>query len=143
MIVLDTNVISEMLRPEPDPAVVAWLSEQDASEVFLTAITAAELRYGVALLPLGKRREILSNVVDGVLEEDFAGQILPFGEDCAAEYASIAAGRRSSGQPISDLDCQIAAICRFTSAILATRNIKDFTGCEVALVDPWRAAALD
>ena len=135
MIVLDTNVISELLRPAPEPRVEAWLAAQDGGDVYLTTVTEAELRYGVAILPDGRRRRMLNAALDAILAEDFEG--LPFGSEAAAAYAAIAAARRAAGRPISQFDCQIAAICRANGAAVATRNTTDFQGCGVQVIDPW------
>jgi predicted nucleic acid-binding protein len=140
MIVLDTNVLSELLRPTPAPQVEAWLAAQDGASVYFTAVGEAELRHGVAILPAGRRRTALGAAIDGMLDEDFRDRILPFDRDAASAYAVIAATRRAAGRPISQFDCQIAAIARAHGASVATRNIGDYEGCGVTLVDPWGAA---
>jgi predicted nucleic acid-binding protein len=140
MIILDTNVISELLRPAPEPRVEQWLSAQDGLNVYLTAISEAELRYGLAIMGNGKRRAALVDAVDRILREDLAGRILPFDSNAAQSYADIAAHRRAAGRPIAEADCQIAAIARAAGAPVATRNVKDFDGCGVALINPWTAA---
>jgi len=137
MIVLDTNVVSELLRASPTPAVEAWLTGQDSAAVYLTAISAAELRYGVAIMANGKRRVMLAEAVDGILEEDFRDRILPFDSAASVEYANIGAERRAMGRPISQFDCQIAAIARAHGATIATRNVGDFEGCGLEVIDPW------
>jgi len=136
VIVLDTNVLSELMRPTPSAAVETWLSGQPVAGIFISAITEAELRYGLALLPDGRRRNRLVAEVEAMLAEDFAGRILPFDSPAAAAYAHIAATRRLSGRPISQADAQIAAIAVSRGALLATRNVADFADCGV-LVDPW------
>lgn len=141
MIILDTNVLSELLRPSPASQVEAWLSAQDGTQVYFTAIGEAELRHGVAIMPAGKRRAELSNAIEGMLGDDFRGRILPFDRAAARAYASIAAERRAAGRPISQFDCQICAIARANDAVIATRNTADFEGCGVVLVDPWGAPA--
>ena len=138
MIILDTNVVSELLRAAPAPTVEAWLAGQDGTDIYLTAISAAELRYGVAIMANGKRRTMLAEAVDGMLREDFRDRILPFDSAAADEYARIGADRRAAGRPISQFDCQIAAIARAHGAAMATRNIGDFDGCGVEVIDPWR-----
>ncbi|HEY7276879.1 MAG TPA: type II toxin-antitoxin system VapC family toxin [Trebonia sp.] len=138
MIVLDTNVISELARQAPDPGVLAWLDSLEASEVATTAITAAELRYGTARLPDGHRKRELTVVVRGVLVEDFHGRVLPFDERASVRYAEIVTGRERIGRPIGVADAQIAAICRDSGAILATRNIADFEETGIELIDPWK-----
>lgn len=140
MILLDTNVISELLRPSPDPAVLAWVSAQDAETLYVTAVTEAELRYGVAVLPQGRRKAALSALVDTVLREDFAGRVLPFDAPAAACYAEIGAARKAAGQPISQFDCQIAAIARASAMTLATRNRRDFEDCGIEVIDPWHVS---
>jgi predicted nucleic acid-binding protein len=138
MIVLDTNVLSETLRPLPSPKVLEWMRSEPVSALFTTAITEAELLYGIALLPSGRRRQSLEAVVELILSEDLAGRILPFDSAAAREFADIAARRRLAGRPISDADARIAAIARSRGAALATRNVADFAGCEVQIIDPWR-----
>lgn len=140
MIVLDTNVISELLRPTPAPQVEAWLAAQDGASIYFTAVGEAELRHGVAILPAGRRRTALGAAIDGMLDEDFRDRILPFDRDAASAYAVIAATRRAAGRPISQFDCQIAAIARAHGASVATRNTSDYEGCGIALIDPWDRA---
>ena len=137
MIVLDTNVVSELLRPAPATQVEAWLSAQDGAEVYFTAVGEAELRHGVAILPAGKRRTALAKAIEGILEEDFRDRILPFDRAAASAYAAIAAKRRAAGRPISQFDCQIAAIARAHEAAVATRNTGDYEGCGIEVIDPW------
>lgn len=138
MIILDTNVISELLRPVPAPGVENWLAAQGGEAIYFTAVGEAELRHGLAIMPAGKRRNALAQAIDDILDEDFRGRILPFDRDAARDYEQIAASRRTAGRPISQFDCQIAAIARAHKASLATRNTADFEGCEIELVDPWR-----
>lgn len=137
MIVLDTNVVSELLRPSPSIHVESWLASQDASSVYFTAVGEAELRYGLALLSAGKKRDNLARVIEEILTEDFRDRILVFDRQAARFYAVIAAQRRAEGRPISSFDCQIAAIARAHNAALATRNEKDFQGCGVEVINPW------
>ena len=137
MIILDTNVISELLRPAPSPEVEAWLSNQEGALIFFTAIGEAELRQGVAMLPSGKRRTALTRAIEAILDEDFRERILPFDRAAARTYAAIAAERRALGRPISQFDCQIAAIARANQAAVATRNTSDFKECGITLIDPW------
>ena len=137
MIVIDTNVISEAMRLTPDPAVMAWFSEQDSAELHLTAVSEAELRAGAAILPAGRRRDRLAAEIEATIEEYFAGRVLPFDSAAARTYAAIAAARRSAGQPILQADCQIAAIARARDAAVTTRNTGDFALCEIAVIDPW------
>ena len=139
MILLDTNVISELMKPQPEARVETWLAAQPTNECFLSSIAEAELRYGIAILPLGQRRQQLQLALAGMLEQDFAGRILPFDSAAAIAYAIIAADRRHSGLPISQFDAQIAAIALSVGAALATRNVADFQGCGVSIINPWNA----
>ncbi len=137
MFLIDTNVISELTRATPAPSVLSWFSNQDPSTLYLSAVTEAELRTGIAILPAGQRREGLRAALDATIAEDFEGRILPFDTDAAKTYAEIASMRRAAGRPIADADCQIAAIARAAGAVVATRNLRDFEGCGVDLVNPW------
>ena len=137
MLVIDTNVASELMRPAPTPSVAAWIAERDASAMYLTAVSEAELRFGVAILPEGRRRTALEAAMRRWLKIGFADRILPFDSAAARAYAAIAADRRSSGRPIGDADCQIAAISRSRGASLVTRNVRDFEGTGVDVLDPW------
>jgi predicted nucleic acid-binding protein len=137
--ILDTNVVSEPMQPSPSANVLAWLSRKpDGGHFFVTTITVAEILFGIELLPKGKRHEKMLAQAEAMFKEDFAGRILPFDEEAARAFPEIAAGRRSQGRPISEFDAQIAAIARSRGAILATRNIADFEGCGVRLVNPWQ-----
>jgi toxin FitB len=139
VIVLDTNVISEVFRPSPDAKVVAWL-ESLTGEVSITAITLAELLAGVRRLPDGRRRLALAARIDAALQPyRRSSAVLAFDEEAAGYYADIFAARERAGLPISMADAQIAAICRSNDAVCATRNTKDFVGTGVELVDPWAA----
>lgn len=138
MIVLDTNVVSELLRPEPSEVVVGWYSAQHRAGLRLSAVTVAELLYGVARLPQGQRRNALGATIEDLVGR-FSDEVLAFDHAAARAYADIVAGRAESGAPISALDAQIAAICRVNGARLATRNTRDFTGTSVGLIDPWAA----
>ena len=142
MIVLDTNVVSELMLPSPAPQVVGWVSRQAAPTLYFTTISEAELRYGVAILPAGRRRDGLLAGIEGMLREDFAGRIIPFDRAAALAYAEIAAARRASGHPINHADCQIAAIARSVGAAVATRNEDDFEGCGINVINPWANPAL-
>ncbi|MGQ0625950.1 MAG: type II toxin-antitoxin system VapC family toxin [Sporichthyaceae bacterium] len=135
--VLDTNVLSELARPQPSAAVLRWFDAHPSPSLATTAITAAELLCGVARLPRGSRREQLTAVTCAVLEADFDGRVLPFDVSAAVSYAAIVVTRAELGRPISAPDAQIAAICRSRGAALATRNRADFTGIGVELIDPW------
>ena len=137
MLVIDTNVASELMRPVPAPAVAAWIAERDAAAIYLTAVSEAELRFGVAILPAGRRRTALEAAMRRWLEIGFGDRILPFDSAAARAYAEIAAERRESGRPIGEADCQIAAISRSHGASLVTRNVRDFERTGVEVVDPW------
>ena len=137
MIILDTNVVSEILRPAPQQRVIDWLAALDGAAVYLSAITEAELRNGVAFLPEGKRREGLATMIDQIVREDFAGRVLPFDSPAAVAFAAIAAARRAIGRPIIHADCQIAAIARVHGAPVGTRNLPDFADCGIDLINPW------
>lgn len=141
MIILDTNVLSELLREQPDPGVVQWTASQALHLLFTTTICQAEMLYGVSLLPAGKRRHNLQHAVSALFDEDFAGRVLPFDAGAATEYAQIAAERKRRGRIISQFDAQIAAIARAKGGQLATRNINDFDGCGLRLINPWLASA--
>ena len=140
MIIIDTNVVSELMRASPDPAVLAWFADHGADTLFLTAVSEAELRTGAAILPAGQRRDRLVGAIDAMIDQDFAGRILPFDSPAARCYAEIAAARRTAGKPIMDADCQIAAIARACGSVIATRNVKDFEGCGIDIINPWKAA---
>lgn len=137
MIVLDTNVLSELLRPDPSPAVLDWFSRQDDARLFTTTLTKAEMLLGVRLLPPGKRQSLLEAAVQGLFDEDMVGKVLPFDGEAARCYAEVVTARRRLGRPVSQLDAQIAAIALSHRAVVATRNVKDFEGCGVEVVDPW------
>jgi hypothetical protein len=137
MILLDTNVVSELMRAEPAQTVLGWFGQHDATDLFISAVTEAELRTGVAILPDGRRRDRLQLAIDAMINQDFQGRVLPFDSLAAKAYAEIAAQRRAAGRPIAEADCQIAAIARATNAPVATRNVKDFDGCGIRLINPW------
>lgn len=137
MIILDSNVLSELMRPAPSPRVVAWVAQQAATELFTTSITEAEILYGIELLSKGKRREGLLAAAEAMFAEDLAGRVLGFDSDAARAFSKIAARRRALGRPISHADAQIAAITQVRGAKLATRNVTDFEDCGVNAVDPW------
>lgn len=139
MILFDTNVLSELMRPRPHPAVVAWVDAHTA-EAWVSAVTRAEIELGIALLPDGKRREVIASAARRMFEEDFAGRCLPFDCQAAGHFARLVAGRHQIGRPITTQDAQIAAIALANAMPLATRNLGDFEAIAgLALVDPWRA----
>lgn len=137
MIILDTNVVSELMRPRPDIGVVDWAARQAVSDLYLSTISEAELRYGVEILPIGRHRRGLLARMEEVLLRFFEGRILPFDRKAARSYAEIAAARRSSGHPINPTDGQIAAIADSRRAAIATRDTADFEGCGVEVINPW------
>ena len=138
MIVLDTNVLSELIKPAPMRAVTEWVASQPATSIYTTSITQAEILHGIMLMPSAKRRSSIEAAVEAMFSQDFGGRVLAFGSDAAHHYARIAATRRRAGHPISHFDAQIAAIARATGSALATRNISDFQACGVKLIDPWK-----
>ncbi|NKM13637.1 PIN domain-containing protein [Rhizobium laguerreae] len=136
MIVLDTNVISELLTPAPNVGAIEWLGAQHPLSVFTTAITEAEILYGLRLLPHGRRRSDLEAAVLPIFNEDMSGRVLPFDRDAADVYAIIT-DRRKAGRPIRQFDAQIAAIAISRGASLATRNVSDFEGIGLQIINPW------
>ena len=138
MILLDTNVLSELMKREPHARVVAWVQKQPATELGTTAVTEAEIFYGIELLSKGRKREGLLAAAETMFTEDFAGRVFSFESDAARNFARIAAHRRALGKPIGHADAQIAAITRTRGAKLATRNVDDFADCDIDLIDPWR-----
>lgn len=140
MYLLDTNVLSELMRAAPSPALLAWMDAQAGQDLFISAITRAEIEIGIALLPQGKRRTGLALQARAMFDEDFSGRCLPFDERCAPLYADLVASRTRQGLPISVEDAQIAAIALAHQKKLATRNTADFvkiTG--LPLINPWLA----
>ena len=137
MFVLDTNVVSELMRERPQPRVLAWLDGQLTSMLFVTAITEAEVRTGIAILPDGERRRGLAAAADRAFGVLFAERILPLDSDAASAYATIAAERRAAGRPMSHADCQTAAVARSRGASVVTRDVDDFEGCGIDLTNPW------
>lgn len=139
MIVLDTDVVSEPTKPQPDAAVLSWLRRQRSRDLHMTAITATELRQGVASMPAGAKARALAEDVETLLIEAFSGRILPFDAAASEHYASLFAARRRSGRPMGLMDALIAAIARSHGATLATRNTRDFEQCGLDLVNPFEA----
>ena len=139
MIVLDTNVLSELMRSEPDGAVFAWVAAQPRAALYTTSVSKAEILYGIAALPEGRRRTALAAAAEAMFTDDFAGRVLPFDEAAAVHYAEIVAARRREGRAIEAFDAQIAATARVAGADLATRDVGDFADCGLTLVNPWKA----
>jgi predicted nucleic acid-binding protein len=137
VIIVDTNVVSELMRPSPSPQVRDWVSAQAPGELCTTAITVAEIRYGLERLADGRRKQSLLSAATEVFAA-FSDYIQPFDADAAIWYATIVARRDRLGLPIDGLDAQIAAICRIRDAALATRNAKDFRETGIDVIDPWQ-----
>lgn len=139
-VLLDTNVVSELIRKSPDPAVEAWVSGHVLEDLYFSAIGEAELRYRAAILPAGRRRETLVSEIEGMLRDAFGDRVLPFDSNAAREFAEIAAKRRSIGRRMAPADCQIAAIARSLNMAVATRNVRDFDDINVEVINPWKSA---
>ena len=137
MIVLDTNVLSELITARPDPEVVSWLETQAMDALFTTAISRGEMLYGACILPAGRHRDTLLHEVEAIFSADMAGRVLPYDSDAAGIHATIAAMDGVRGRPISQPDAMIAGIVASRGAVLATRNVRDFEGCGIDVVDPW------
>ena len=140
MVMIDTNIVSELMRAEPSAEVLAWMDDRPPRELFVTAVTEAEVRTGIALLPEGRRRRGLAEACERAFGSLFAGRVLPFDSDAARTYAEIAAARRVLGRPVSQADCQIAAIARSRGMALATRNVRDFEDMGIDIFNPWDGA---
>ena len=137
---LDANIVSELMREAPEPSVARWVSGHPVEDLFLSAASEAELRYGAAILPMGRRRERLFFKVEAMPRDAFEDRALPFDSEAARTYGRIAAARRSTGRPVASADCQIAAIAAARRMRLATRNVRDFEGMGIEIVDPWTGA---
>jgi len=139
VIVLDTNALSETLKPLPSEVVLRWLALQEPASIYVTSVTQAEIFYGIELMATGRRRQRLADAAEGVFTEDFRERILPFDQPSAREFARILASRKAAGRPMSQIDAMIAAIARSHGAAVATRNTSDFEGCGIRLINPWTA----
>ena len=139
MVILDTNVVSELMRDTPDEHVYRWILEQAASEVYLSAITEAEIRAGIAVLPEGRRRRGHEAAAERILANEYSHRILPFDSLAARSFAVILAKRRTAGRPTQTADGMIAAIARSVGMAVATRNVADFEGCGIEVINPWAA----
>ena len=137
MIVLDTNVLSELMRPVAEPRVLAWLEAQAAERLFTTAISRGEMLYGARILPPGRRRDALLAEIEAIFSVDMAGRVLPYDEAAADAHAVLAAQRRAQGRPGSQADLMIAGIVHSLGGALAIRNVRDFEDCGITLIDPW------
>lgn len=137
MIVLDTNVLSEPMKPTPEAAVLSWLDAQDQTELVTTSTVISELAYGVSRLPEGRRRDQIAERLDRVATSDFLQGILDFDLPAAMEYGALVAAVERNGRPISVADVQIAAVCRVHHAVLATRKVRHFARLGIGLVNPW------
>jgi len=137
MIVLDTNVVSEMMSATPAPAVVSWLNDQETARLFLTSVSIGEVRYGLRILPQGKRRRSLEEGFERVLAGAFAGRILAFDEAAAHRYGEVMGRRKEIGRPLDIRDCQIASIAWANGYAVATRNVRDFIECGVEIINPF------
>lgn len=137
MIILDTNVLSALMRSEPDKNVISWLDRQAPESIWITSIAEFESRYGMALLPDGKRKKTLENAFTRLLKEDLDGRVLPFDSAAAGEAALLAARRQQAGQPVDMRDTQIAGIALARRASIATRNTRHFSDLSVDVVNPW------
>ena len=137
MILLDTNVVSELMRPAPDPRVEEWITRQEPGTMALSVITVAEILYGIERLPDGRRRTGLAARFRLFLDLGFGGVVHPVDPGTAEHYAAIRAARDAAGRPMTSFDALIAATARVHGTALATRNTGDFAGCGVDLVNPW------
>ena len=137
MIILDTNVLSALMRTTPETTVVTWLDRQPAESIWITSITLFEARLGLALLPKGKRRQALDTAFSRLLEDDLENRVLDFDTAAATEAAALAADRQRAGQPVAIRDTQIAGIALARRAVVATRNVRHFSDLKVPVVDPW------
>lgn len=137
---LDTNAVSEWAKPAPDPELIAWLADVDEDRVFLSVVTLAELRHGVARLPAGRRRSRLDHWLREELPLRFEGRILPIDEAVASAWGDIVAQREAVGRPIGAMDAFIAAIAQVYDMTLVTRNVADFQASLASIVSPWRGS---
>jgi len=140
MFLLDTNVVSEFMRERPHPSVLRWLDNRLERDLFVTAVTQAEVLTGIAIMPAGQRREGLATAADRAFNGMFVDRVLPFDRSAAHAYARVTAARRQAGRPIAQADCQIAAIAVARGGTVVTRNVRDFEGIEIAVVNPWESA---
>lgn len=137
MTVWDTNVLSEIMKPTPDSNVLSWVDSIPTRQTAITAVTVAEILYGIGRLPNGARREKFMLAAEKIFDEDFRDRIFAFDADAAVEYTTVVVEREAVGFPISMADAQIAAVCRVHKCTLATRNVRDFEGTGIITVNPW------
>ena len=137
MLMLDTNILSEMMRSEPERKIADWIVRQPSNALFTAAVCQAEILSGLAIMPSGRRRDELEEAVRAMFAEDFDGRVLPFDTEAAAAYAEIFAARRKLGRPSGTVDLMLAAIARVHGARVVTRNVADFEGVGVSVVNPW------
>ena len=137
MFLLDTNVLSALMYPTPPIAVVQWVTGRSYDELFTASVCQAEVLAGLAVMPRGRRRQRLEQAAEMMFKDDFAGQILPFDTGATASYANILVSRRHAGRPISREDLMIAAIARSRGLSIVSRNVHDFDGCGIEVIDPW------
>lgn len=137
MIILDTNVLSALMQQQPDPQVVAWLDDQPAESIWLSSITVFEARYGLALLPAGRRKDLLEQRFEELVQDDLQNRVLLFDINAAAHAAQLAADRKTRGRPVDMRDTFIAGIALARRATLATRNVRHFDDLSVPVVNPW------
>lgn len=137
MIILDTNVLSALMQQQPDPQVVAWLDDQPAESIWLSSITVFEVRYGLALLPAGRRKDLLEQRFEELVQDDLQNRVLLFDINAAAHAAQLAADRKTRGRPVDMRDTFIAGIALARRATLATRNVRHFDDLSVPVVNPW------
>lgn len=140
MMVLDTNVLSELMRSRPHPALVEWIGRQSRSLLYTTSVSKAEIRYGIAAMPQGRRQLLLAEQAEAMFRDDFSGRVLAFDEGAATFYAEARAARRRAGRPMAVMDALIAAIALSADAAIATRDTSGFDDCGVSLINPWIAA---
>jgi predicted nucleic acid-binding protein len=141
MIILDTNVVSEALKPQPNRRVLQWLIDNSGDDLFLTSINLAEMMAGLALMPDGKRKQAMTTGLDDLLQHLFQGRILPFNTDAARAYAAIHAKTQAAGKTMQLFDAQIAAIAKFHGFAVATRDIEPFTNAGLSVINPWNDGA--
>lgn len=137
MIVLDTNVISELMKPRPSGAALAWMDNQDPVAMYITTVTIAEISYGIHAIPKGRRRAALERSFVRAVDEGFQHRMLPLDQEAAYQYGQIMAARKAAGKPLSVCDGQIAAIALSRGFVLATRNTRDFSNCGLELINPF------